>query len=213
MKIILFDINSDMVQEWKKVFSAFEKHPIHPVTVMETSVEALLANHTVDSLVSPANSFGFMDGGIDGVYSRLIPDIQTKVQKAIKIDSHGELAVGSALGVETDVGNPFEVICAPTMRVPSLLTNELAINCYLATRAAFALADYIWYKDETIAFPGMGTGVGGLPKDFVAISMLRAYQDVLLYETEFPGTLFHAAERHQSLMNEFRKSYVRNVEV
>ena len=31
--------------------------------------------------LSPANSFGFMDGGIDAVYSIMFPDIQDMIQE------------------------------------------------------------------------------------------------------------------------------------
>lgn len=53
--------------------------------------------------VSPANSFGFMDGGVDLVYSRHFGwHVQERLQKAIQSMKFSELLVGQALAVETD---------------------------------------------------------------------------------------------------------------
>ena len=55
-----------------------------------------------DAVVSPANSFGFMDGGMDAVYRRYFgAEIQERVQQVIRERPHGELVVGSADVVET----------------------------------------------------------------------------------------------------------------
>lgn len=207
MKVILFDINPDMVKAWEKEFYLYQGHAVHPVSVQQTAVDILLKNNQIDGLVSPANSFGFMDGGIDGVYSRLIPGIQDRVQKTIKSDHFGEIPVGVAAGVQTGLANPYEVICAPTMRTPSGLCNELAINCYLATKAVFQVSDDFYGDETVIAIPGMGTGVGGLPKDYVAAAMRQAYEDVLITPVVFPKTLSQAAMRHHELMNKFNLAF------
>ncbi|OKH45749.1 hypothetical protein NIES2101_25875 [Calothrix sp. HK-06] len=55
-----------------------------------------------DAVVSPANSFGFMDGGIDFIYMDYFgKDIQLKVRRQILDHHHGELIVGNADIVET----------------------------------------------------------------------------------------------------------------
>ena len=83
------------------------------VTVTEEDIFELGA----DALVSPANSFGFMDGGIDHQISeRLGWHIQDLVQKAIRARPLGELLVGEAIVVPTgDAQTPW-LIAAPTMR-------------------------------------------------------------------------------------------------
>ncbi|MFL5743547.1 MAG: macro domain-containing protein [Niastella sp.] len=56
-------------------------------------------------MVSPANSFGFMDGGVDYVISeRLGWGLEKELQKRIKALPEGELLVGRALILET--GDP-----------------------------------------------------------------------------------------------------------
>src|SRR5204862_2581392 len=88
-----------------------------------------------DAMVSPANSFGIMDGGLDlAIRGAIGGDIQRRVQAVIIERHHGELPVGAAEVVETENERwPFLVI-APTMRVPEPVSNTL--NAYLAFRAA-----------------------------------------------------------------------------
>ena len=112
-----------------------------------------------DVVVSPANSFGFMDGGVDLLFSRYFGwGVQAELQQKLQKRPLGELLVGEALAVETnDVDIPY-LISAPTMRVPDVIGFE---NISLACRAAIITA-----KDlpiDTIAFPGMGTGCGNVP--------------------------------------------------
>jgi O-acetyl-ADP-ribose deacetylase (regulator of RNase III) len=72
----------------------------------------------VSAVVSPANSFGFMDDGINLVYSKFFgPDVQARVQDRISHRPIGELLVGEALMVETAHPKIPYLICAPTMRV------------------------------------------------------------------------------------------------
>lgn len=110
-----------------------------------------------DAIVNPANSFGYMGGGVAGAIKRAggIEIEQEAVSKA-------PIQVGSA--VETTAGSlPCRyVIHAPTMEQPAMRTNEEKIR--KATKAAFLIAKKLGVK--RIAFPGMGTGVGGVkPKD------------------------------------------------
>lgn len=192
-----------MVLQWQKWFSSYVGKGSHPVRVYQITVDDLLDNLSVDAIVSPANSFGFMDGGIDAAYSRAFPGVQQRVQKAISDVYNGELPVGMAHIVWTGITKqvPMELIVAPTMRTPCGLSNELAINCYLATRAVFVESLNTYGDLNTIAIPGMGTGCGGLPVDFVAKCMLKAYEDVLLNTFEFPKSLADAGNVHREIMS------------
>lgn len=92
-----------------------------------------------DAIVSPANSYGFMDGGIDAVYVEHFGEIiQTRVRESILYDHHGELLVGQATIVETDDRKIPFLIAAPTMRVPMWLGAE-TVNPFLAMRAVILL--------------------------------------------------------------------------
>ena len=65
------------------------------------------------------------------------------------------------------------------------------MNIYLATKAAMLLALEKGY--ESVAFPGMGTGTGGVKAEVAAKLMFAAIRDCLLGKREFPRTLWEAA--------------------
>ena len=70
-----------------------------------------------DAVVSPANSFGFMDGNLDLSYSRTFGwHVQERLQALIRADHGRELLVGQAEIVETDHPRIPYVISAPTMQ-------------------------------------------------------------------------------------------------
>lgn len=123
-----------------------------------------------DAYVSPANSFGWMDGGIDAAYRAIWQDAPTIVQDAISAEQpFRELLVGDALTVAVDNGRRY-LIVAPTMRLPrTRVTQEAAM---LATRAAIRQA---WsnYSIGAVMLPGMGTGSGGLSPAEGAAAMLH----------------------------------------
>ena len=129
-----------------------------------------------DAVVSPANSFGFMDGGIDAAYTRHFgPHVQQRAQEVIAMMPGGELLVGQATIVDTDNVGIRHVIVAPTMRVPQRIHDP--IDVFLATRAAVMLARFIGM--EHIAMPGMGTGAGGVPFDIARRAMQNAIDEAL----------------------------------
>src|SRR5690242_9267078 len=91
------------------------------------------------AIVSPANSFGYMTGGIDLVYrDKFGQKVEALVQKNIELHFYGELPIGSALSVPMRGQNYKYLISAPTMRVPMNVDNTL--NAYLAFRAALLVA-------------------------------------------------------------------------
>lgn len=153
-------------------------------------------NPSVDTLVSPANSFGFMDGGIDSQLTQELGfHVQSKLQKMISELPEKELLVGRALTIET--GHklwPF-LISAPTMRVPMILGTK-SVNVYLASLAIFnELKKNQLIK--SIAIPGLGIGTGEVPTAVCARQMREAYK------TAFEGTVQptsweDAKARHQS---------------
>jgi O-acetyl-ADP-ribose deacetylase (regulator of RNase III) len=72
-----------------------------------------------DALVSPANSFGIMDGGIDAAIRDVLgSEVQRRVQRAIVANHHGEMPVGCAEVIDTDDARWPRLVVAPTMRVP-----------------------------------------------------------------------------------------------
>ena len=125
--IYLIDRKLSMVNAWKEFCGDIDE-----VTIIHGSI---LDDPKWDAFVSPANSFGFMNGGVDLAYSEHYGwGIQKKLQEIIAKDYFGELPVGDCVWLHT--GNtevPF-MFSAPTMRTPTMLPED-TMNPYLATRA------------------------------------------------------------------------------
>lgn len=185
-RIILFDRNADMVRHWKSCFSEFPE-----VTVQQCNdVGELVEKATV--IVSPANSLGVMAGGIDGRYIQLFGKaLEQRVRRKIAKDHWGELHVGQACLVP--INKRQQLLCAPTMRVSSDVSNTL--NAYLAFRAVLQCCLENKIKGPVLC-PGFCTAVGGMPERRAASQMAAAYASVMKKRKE-PLTMA-AAIRDQS---------------
>ena len=145
-------------------------------------VEGDLLELDCDALVSPANSFGFMDGGIDQAIDRFYGGAaQRAVLDRIAERFYGELPVGTATVIEMPSRRfPFLVV-APTMRVPGDARGT--INAYLAMRAALvAVLDHNrggGVPIASLAVPGLCTGIGSMPADESALQMRAAYEMII----------------------------------
>ncbi|RMH04668.1 MAG: macro domain-containing protein [Aquificota bacterium] len=127
-------------------------------------VHGSLLEIQAQAIVNPANSLGYMGGGVAGVIKRFGGE---EIEK--EAVSKAPIPVGSA--VLTTAGKlPFKgVIHAPTMEEPAMATTPEKVR--RAVRACLELADREGF--EVIAMPGMGTGVGRLPKDIAARVMVE----------------------------------------
>lgn len=195
LKIKLIDVNEALCDAWQEEF----KHCLD-VKVIHGSI----FDHPSDVIVSPSNSFGFFNGGIDHYIAQFFKNdinVQESVQKVIRNDFDGELLVGQSLMIPTNNKQFPNLLCSPTMRVPMTLSygNTMSANIYLATKAIFVLLNkmpHTKYYIKSIAIPGLGTGVGGVsPKD-CAKKMLMAYDAFHLKQYEYPNTLGAAGRMH-----------------
>ena len=153
-----------------------------------------------------------MDGGIDLLYSRFFGwSIEASVQTAVRERHHGELLVGSADIVETGHEAIPYLIAAPTMRVPMILRDS--VNPFLAARAVLLLIKHGVFADgkragqpiseavNTVAIPGLGTGVGQIGPNLCAFQVREAIEVVLLDNVPFPATWPQSQNRHLALQN------------
>jgi len=165
----------------KKLLAAYRKHlaPMSNVAIVEGDITKL---KSVDAVVSPANSFGFMDGGVDAAYIERFPGIQRMVQHAIQSNWNGELPVGCAFIQPTEDFVIPLLIVAPTMRVPMQVAST--VNAYLAARAAILAARHCDRyvvsepRERSIAFPGLCTGTGGMDPDISCRQIKQAILDL-----------------------------------
>jgi O-acetyl-ADP-ribose deacetylase (regulator of RNase III) len=195
-KVYLRDRNPELVQAWQEEFREFPEFQAEEGDIF--GVEA-------DAVISPANSYGFMDGGIDLYYSEAYGwQLQRRLQQIIKEHFDGEVLVGQALVFPSLPPSgktlPRYLICAPTMRVPTNIFNTE--HAYLAFRAALLAvrAHNLSSEDKilSIACPGLGTGVGGMNKKVCAAQMRRAWQN--LVRPEFPVSWLDARDQHDKLL-------------
>jgi O-acetyl-ADP-ribose deacetylase (regulator of RNase III) len=135
-----------------------------------------------DCFVTAGNAFGIMTAGIDAaVVYRLGQSVMDDVQHHIMDCYFGEQPVGTAFVLPT--GNqeiPF-LAHAPTMRVPGSIegTDKVYASTWAALLAINAHNQISEQKIETVAFPAMGTGFGGVPFDEAARQMAVAYRHFL----------------------------------
>jgi O-acetyl-ADP-ribose deacetylase (regulator of RNase III) len=164
--------------------------------VVEVAHRSIL-DRPVDAVVSPANSFGFMDGGVDWAYLQFFGmELQTRVQMVIRLQKFQELLVGSAVVVPTyHESIPF-LIVAPTMRVPKIITDPADVM--LATRAAVRCAAWD-FRFHHIAIPGMGTGCGQVRPDIAVRAMRAGIKAGLRDAPRRPLSWREAQERHFQL--------------
>lgn len=200
MKLHLRDISQALVGAWSRAFEGVADVEISRGDIFSMREGPLPGDAPIDvkadAVVSPANSFGFMDGGIDAVYTYVLGDqVQARAQDTIRREYDGELPVGCAFVVPT--GRPELPWCviAPTMRVPEPVPDS--VNAYLALRAALIAARR--QSIGTLLCPGLATSVGRMPVDRCARQMRRAW-DEFVAERPFPRSVGEATRWHDALL-------------
>jgi O-acetyl-ADP-ribose deacetylase (regulator of RNase III) len=188
IRISICDLNPLFVAE-------AHRHLMELPNVIEVAHRSVL-DRRVDAVVSPANSFGFMDGGVDWAYLQFFgEELQTRVQTVIRLQRFQELLVGDAIVVPTyHQSIPF-LIVAPTMRVPKIITDPADVM--LATRAAIRMACN--FRFDHIVMPGMGTGCGQVRPDIAARAMRAGIEAGLRDTPRRPYNWREAQERHFAL--------------
>ena len=177
----LRDVDVNVVQAWDKYFKGIANVLVSHGDIFERSA---------DAIVSPANSFGYMDGGIDLVYLRRFGwELQTRLQGHLKDEHHGELPVGQATIVDTfDEAIPY-LVSAPTMRIPMNVANT--VNAYLAFRATIR-ADKQHNREQpgairSVLCPGLCTAIGQMPPELAARQMAAAFEVCMLNQMIHPS--------------------------
>jgi O-acetyl-ADP-ribose deacetylase (regulator of RNase III) len=194
-KLILSAVDRELSIAWNKIAGEYETPDGENFVEVK---EGNILDLEVDAIVSPANSFGFMDGGIDYAYSRFFGmGVQDTLQHRLKEWFHGELLVGQALAIPTGHPKIRYVISAPTMRTPIKLPHN-TINPFLAARAALRCAKAT-PDIMTLAMPGLGTGVGEVDPELCAHQVKEAIDEVFTDSYMFPVSWEDAVDREQYL--------------
>jgi O-acetyl-ADP-ribose deacetylase (regulator of RNase III) len=130
------------------------------ITIVQGDITKLEA----DAIVNAANSRLIMGGGVAGAILRTGgKEIQEEASRKASVP------IGKAVATTAGKLQAKHVIHAPTMESPAMSTSKLKVR--LATRGALECARQLGIA--SIAFPGMGTGVGGLSVEEAAKVMVE----------------------------------------
>jgi O-acetyl-ADP-ribose deacetylase (regulator of RNase III) len=203
ISIHLRDLGAELVEAWRREFAGIPSVRVSQGDIFSNRAGPVSREDpidvTADAIVSPANSFGFMDGGIDAVYTyQLGIQVQEGLRAVLARDFGGELPVGQAVIVPTGRREIPWCVSAPTMRTPRDVSAT--VNAFLAFRAALiAVLEHNRGQDtpiRTILCPGLGTAVGRMPVRRCAHQMRAAWDRVFGGQPFVPSTL-DAAERDE----------------
>jgi O-acetyl-ADP-ribose deacetylase (regulator of RNase III) len=170
LKVVLTDVNAKVVQAWRSAFADTPEVEISKGSILDKEV---------DAWVSPTNSRGRMDGGVDAIIKQhLGAGIQLRVQRAIRDQFEGSLPIGSAVCVPSGAADPKFLISTPTM-TQSVQNVHETLNVALACAAAFQ-AVHMQNAQEpgsiaSVALVGMGAATGKVPPQVCANLMWAGY--------------------------------------
>lgn len=168
MEIILLDRNKNMTDAWRKWFG-------EEVSIVNESFEQFMyQNNHIDGIVSPANSFGIMDGGYDKAIIDFFGEMLMRdVQRKIREDWYGEQPVGTSISVPIH-GYSITLIHTPTMRLPEPIVDyRIVYQCMRTT-----LMEAVRQNLERIVVPAFGAATGRVPCEVAAEMMYRGYRQV-----------------------------------
>ncbi|MFI5642171.1 ADP-ribosyltransferase domain-containing protein [Streptomyces goshikiensis] len=170
LRVVLTDVNAQVVQAWRAAFADTPGIEIRSGSILDEDV---------DAWVTPTNSRGRMDGGVDAAIKRhLGSGIQVRVQRAIRDRFAGVLPVGSAVCVPSGAAVPRYLISTPTM-VRSSQNVSATLNVALACAAAFQAVHRQNRQApgsiRSVALVGMGAQTGQVPARVCANLMWTGY--------------------------------------
>lgn len=174
LKLVLVDPQQALCDAFRERFKSLPN-----VEIVAGKFEQL---PVYDCMVSAANSFGLMDGGVDAAITRFFGyELQERVQNRILDEYLGEQPVGTSLIIETHhPDHPF-IAHTPTMRVPMEIAHT--DHVYLAMWAMLLAVRRHNLKSEkqisVVACPGLGTATGLVPYRQAARQMALAYEHFL----------------------------------
>jgi O-acetyl-ADP-ribose deacetylase (regulator of RNase III) len=168
MRLRFRDLNPQVVEAVAAAFAG--------IAAFDVQCDDVFAAAPADAIVSPANSHGWMDGGIDLAYrERFGQQIEENLQSLIAGLPTKLLAVGEAIILGTGDDQIPAMIAAPTMEVPSVVAQTE--NAYLAFRAVLRAIRHANY--QTVICPGLATMTGRMAPRESARQMRCAWDELM----------------------------------
>lgn len=170
MKVYLLDRNKRISDIWKIYFRDEQD-----VEVVCCGFEKFMENYNVECIVSPANSYGIMDGGYDLAITEYFgEELMKKVQKYIIRNYYGEQPVGTSFIIETGVKN-IKLIHTPTMRIPAKIKEPMVVYQAMRTTLMTALENNI----KSIVIPAFGGCCGDMNPQELCELMHEGYRQIM----------------------------------
>lgn len=161
-------MNKSMTNAWHEYFDGMDN-----VEIVNDYFHNFMEQHpNIDGIVSPANSFGFMDGGYDlAIKEYLGDDMQTSVSTMISVAYKGYQPIGTCLAV------PFwkyTILHTPTMRTPEpILDYRVIFDCMRS-----CLLEAQKKNLHEIVVPAFGGLTGKVPCRTIAYMMYLAFVQI-----------------------------------
>lgn len=170
MKIYLLDRNPQMVNIWKLYFRDAPE-----VSAICDEFSHFMDTTKIECVVSPANSYGLMDGGYDLAISEWFGwELQEKVQEYIIGHFRGEQPVGTSFMINTGIAD-IKLIHTPSMRIPSVIKEPMVVYQCMRTCLITAIENNI----QSIVIPAFGGFCGCLREQIICRMMYEAYKQVM----------------------------------
>jgi O-acetyl-ADP-ribose deacetylase (regulator of RNase III) len=157
--IAFFDTNKELIKTYQQIIKSDKVK----LFFINDNVESMLKTYKFDAIVSPANSFGNMNGGIDRVYKKIFNNVEKDLTGEInklKLAESGigyYIPIGKNIVVKVNHKGCSYMISAPTMFVPKDINGTK--NVYLAF---YGIMERCYGKDLSVACPGLGTSIGAM---------------------------------------------------
>nr|QBK87611.1 MAG: macro domain protein [Marseillevirus LCMAC201] len=169
----IIDLDPQIVKIFEQIFANL------PNFVVKKVKKGYIAKNSADCLVSPANSFGLMDGGVDKEINEVL-FIERRVQAVIHSKHRGEQLVGTCELVPTYIHTYPFLAHTPTMRTPTDVSKT--DNAYISFRAFLTclIQHNTTNRNEihTVLLTPFCTGTGKMLADRSAMQMRLAYDQV-----------------------------------
>lgn len=205
-KLILSAVTPDLFEAFKKHFAKFPQ-----VEVVFKRFE----DTEFDCIVSAANSFGLMDGGVDQCIADYFGlQMVKRVQYQVIRQYYGEQPVGTSMVIRGnehfEIGKKNKYVAhTPTMRIPMDINKTSYV--YMAMKAMliaieqhntmvnlrFGSGDDT--KIDVVVCPGLGTNAGRVPAEEAAKMMSLALHHFL--NPPLAISWYFATERHNEIQN------------
>lgn len=192
---------TSLIKEWQLAFTQhLQPKDLERFSFLESRLGQLKqAQVTFDCVVSPANSYGIMDGGFDFYLSMAFSPpkdfhaLTRLVQAAIRDRYYGFAPPGSCILVPGLPPNDFSckvIAVCPTMRYPEELKwhKDIVYNTMWSLLVELEIwnekADDEEKKIKKVLMTGLGTGVGKIPSSVCAKQMALAVKHFLYARSE-----------------------------